>query len=132
VPPPAVPDAFTIAGDPPELLTPGTSAPLDLSLTNRESFDIAISDLTATVASVSAPRSDPSHPCGVADFSAKGFSGPAGFTLPASSTVSLGELGFASSEWPRIAMLERSTNQDGCKQASLSLSFSGSATEAMP
>lgn len=126
------PDAFTIAGALPNLLTPGTAAPLDLTLVNRESVDLSISSLSVQVAGAGGPQTDPTHPCSASDFSIVQFSGAPGFTLPASSTTSLSELGFTPAQWPEVSMLNLPVNQDGCKQASLSLSFSGAATEATP
>jgi hypothetical protein len=126
------PDAFTIAGVLPHPLTPGAAAPLDLTLVNQESIDLSISGLSVQVASISGPQTDPTHPCSASDFSVEQFSETPGFTLPASSTVSLSELGFTPTEWPEVSMLNLPVNQDGCKQASLSLSFSGTATEATP
>jgi len=126
------PDAFTIAGGLPDPLTPGTAAPLDLTLANQESVDLSISSLSVQVAGISGPQTDPTHPCSASDFSVVQFSGAPGFTLPASSTASLSELGFTPAQWPEVSMLNLPVNQDGCKQASLSLSFSGAATEATP
>lgn len=131
-PPLSAPEAFTIAGAPGSQLRPGASRPLDLTLTNLESFDLSISSLAVEVASVSAPDSDPGHTCGSADFSVQQFSGATGFTLPAMSTASLGALGFAASELPQVTMLNLPTNQDGCKAASFSLGFTGTATEVTP
>jgi hypothetical protein len=133
VPPvPAPPDAFTIAGALPHLLTPGTGEPLNLTLTNLESTDLAIADLNVRVASVSGPQRSSTHTCEPDDFSVEQFSGTPGFTLPAASSADLGELGFEPSEWPTVSMLDRPVNQDGCKGASLSLSFTGTADEATP
>ncbi len=131
-PSPLPPDAFAISGELPESLTPGTGASLDLTLANRESTDLSISSLSVQVASVSGPQSNLAHPCSANDFSVEQFSGAPGFTLAASSTASLSELGFVPAEWPRVSMLNLAVNQDGCKLASLSLSFSGSATEVAP
>ena len=131
-PPVTTPDAFTIAGELPNPLTPGSAAPLDLILTNRESTDLAISSLEVQVAEVSGPQSDSTHPCSADDFLIAQFSGAPAAVLPGSSTASLSELGFAPAEWPQVSMLNLPVNQDGCKQASLSLSFSGSATEVAP
>jgi hypothetical protein len=131
-PVPAPPDAFTIAGALPHLLTPGTGEPLDLTLTNLESTDLTIANLNVQVASVSGPQSSSTHTCDPDDFSVEQFSGTPGFTLPAASSADLGELGFAPSEWPTVSMLDRPVNQDGCKGASLSLSFTGTADEATP
>jgi hypothetical protein len=131
-PPVTVPDAFTIAGALADPLTPGTGAPLDLTLANQEGTDLSISVLSVQVASVSGPHADATHPCSANDFSVEQFSGASGFTLPASSTFSLSELGFAPAEWPQVSMLNLLANQDGCKQASLTLAFAGTATEEAP
>ncbi|MET0557520.1 MAG: hypothetical protein ABW065_02445 [Solirubrobacterales bacterium] len=132
--PPTVraPEAFTIAGSLTEPLAPGSGEPLDLTLTNRESSDLAISSLVVTVADVTAPRSDPTHSCDVEDFSVEQFSGGTGFTLPALGTASLGALGFSASELPQISMLNLPVNQNGCKGAALTLAFAGTATEVTP
>jgi len=126
------PEAFTVAGALGSPLTPGTGQPLDLTLTNLESTDLSISSLGVEVASVSAPQSDLSHTCGTGDFSVEQFSGAMGFTLPAMSTVSLRALGFAASELPEVSMLNLPVNQDGCRAASFSLVFAGTATEVTP
>ncbi|HEX3172802.1 MAG TPA: hypothetical protein VHQ43_01115 [Solirubrobacterales bacterium] len=126
------PKAFTIDGALPNPLTPGTAASLDLTLVNRESADLSISSLNVQVASVNGPQSDLAHPCSANDFSVEQFSGAPGFTLAASSTASLDELGFTPEEWPEVTMLNLPVNQDGCKQASLTLAFVGAATEGTP
>jgi hypothetical protein len=131
-PPVFAPDAFTIAGDLPDLLTPGSGGPLDLTLTNLESSDLLIASLSVRVAGVSGPEGDVAHGCDPDDFSIEQFSGTPGFTLPASSSADLSELGFEPGDWPAISMLNLPVNQDGCKEASLSLSFSGTATEVTP
>lgn len=126
------PEAFAIAGTLTAPLVPGSGQPLDLTLTNHESSDLAISSLLVRVADVDAPRSDPGHTCDAGDFAVEQFSGASGFTLPALSTVRLGALGFTASELPQISMLNMPVNQDGCKAASLSLAFAGAATEVTP
>ena len=124
----STPSAFTISGSLPGLLTPGAEAPLDLLLSNRQGSEITISSLSVQVGAVAGPQSDPTHPCSANDFSVEQFSGATGFTLPASTSSSLSELGFAAADWPEVSMLNLPVNQDGCKQASLTLSFSGTAT----
>jgi hypothetical protein len=123
------PEAFTIAGALPGLLIPGSEAPLDLSLTNREDADLSISALTVRVAVVSAPRSDALHPCSPADFSVAQLSGTQGLTLPTSETATLTELGVSAAQLPRITMVDSAANQNGCKSASLQLAFTGTATK---
>lgn len=126
------PEAFRIAGALGAPLTPGTGQPLDLTLINLENTDLVISSLVVEVASVDAPESDLHHACGTDDFAVEQFSGATGFTLPALTTVSLGALGFTTSEWPQVSMLDLPVNQDGCKAASFSLAFAGTATEVAP
>lgn len=58
------------------------------------------------------------------------FSGAYGLRIPAHSTRRLSSLGVAPARWPRVAMLDRAVNQDGCKHATLDLRFDGMATEA--
>jgi hypothetical protein len=122
---------FTISGDLPSSspLEPGLSVPFDLSLTNPGPVEIAISGLEVSVGDISAPNAAATFPCTAADFSVSQFSGGYGFTLPATSTRSLSELGFAGSQLPQVEMWNRPVNQNGCKGASLQFDFSGTATE---
>jgi hypothetical protein len=128
--PVVAPGAFTIAGTLPNLLTPGTGEPLDLTLTNLQSTDLSVASLNVEVAGAGGPRIDSAHSCGSEDLSVEQFSGAPGFILPASSSADLGELGFEASEWPTVSMLDRPVNQDGCQGASIALSFTGTAREA--
>jgi hypothetical protein len=119
---------FTISGDLPMQLAPGLSAPVDLALTNPGASEIVISDLRVTLASVAAPNSDAGHPCTVGDFSVSQFSGGYGFKLGTFSTRSLSQLGFPAQLWPRVGMLDRPLNQDGCKGAQLRLIYGGTSS----
>jgi hypothetical protein len=133
VSPPAGPPethAFTIDGSVAVPLAPGVHAPLDLILTNSELFAIKVIDLAVRVSAVHAPQADAAHPCAIGDFAVRDFSGAYGFALPASGTTSLSALGFTAAELPDVAMLERPLDQDGCKLATLTLTFDGVATEA--
>lgn len=49
------------------------------------------------------------------------FSGAIPLVIPETSTTTLNELGIAASQWSFVAMIRRSTNQNGCKSASLAL-----------
>jgi hypothetical protein len=125
----AQPGAFAIDGTLGNVLAPGVGSPLDLRLTNRQGVALKITQLGVRVGSVRAPRADAAHPCTVADFVVLPFSGPYGFVLPASGSWSLSALGIPAAHWPHVAMTNRPANQDGCKSAALTLSFSGLATE---
>jgi hypothetical protein len=124
---PTQPAAFTISGSLPGALIPGTATPLDLTLSNPGP-STRISSLGVAVRGVIAPQADATHPCTVDDFSVTQFSGTYGFTLPSSSTRSLSQLGFPAERWPVVAMLNRPVNQDGCKGASVDLSYTGTST----
>jgi hypothetical protein len=118
---------FTIAGSTTALLVPGGAAVIDLRLTNPRGPALRVSYLAVGITGVRAPLADATHPCTVRDFGVTQFSGRYGFTVPGSSTRSLAQLGFAQAQWPRVLMLDRPVNQDGCKQATLELSFAGAS-----
>jgi hypothetical protein len=118
---------FTIAGSPTALLAPGGAAGIDLRVTNPGGRAVRVSSLVVGVKGVRAPLASPTRPCTVADFAVAQFSGGYGFSVPGSSTRSLGQLGFAVVLWPRVLMLDRPVNQDGCQHATVLLSFSGVA-----
>jgi hypothetical protein len=119
---------FAIAGNLPTPLEPGFGAPLDLALTNPGTTEIAVSGLQVAVSSIVAPRASASYPCISDDFSVTQFSGAYGFTIPASSTRTLSELGFSEAQLPQVAMPNRPVNQNGCKGASVQFDFTGTAT----
>jgi hypothetical protein len=119
---------FTIGGTAAGLLTPGGAARIDLRLTNPNGVPLKIESLFVRILRVRASGADASHPCTVGDFAVARFSGAYRFKLPASRTTSLSKLGFPPRQWPAVLMLDRPVNQDGCKRASLVLSYSGVAT----
>jgi hypothetical protein len=125
----AQPGAFTIDGTPAYALAPGVGAPLNLRLTNRQGVPLKITQLGVRISSVRAPRADALHPCAADDFAVLAFSGPYGFALPASGSWSLSALGIPVAQWPHLVMANRAANQDGCKGAALTLSYSGLSTE---
>jgi hypothetical protein len=126
------PTSFTIGGDVPHPLEPGMAVPLDLVLTNPGAAAITISHLDVSVGSVSAPWARATFPCGLHDFSVTQFSGSYGFTLGPSSTRSLSQLGVSTQQLPRVAMLDRPVNQNGCKGASLRFVFVGASAGGTP
>jgi hypothetical protein len=118
---------FTISGTAPSSLYPGgASSSINLSLTNPNSVSLFVTSISVTVQSVTAPNATAGHPCGVADFAAAQFSGTYPFTLPP-GTSTLSQLGIAQSQWPTIRMPDTSLNQDGCKSATVTLGYAGSA-----
>ena len=121
--------SFTIAGDTHRPMAPGVKVPLNLWLTNDNDFAITATHLEVAVRSVSAPRADGDHPCTVDDFEVKQPSRGLEIRLTGNTTSSLRSHGVRRGQWPHVGMLNRSVNQDGCKGASLSLSYRASGMQ---
>ncbi len=85
---------------------------------------VQVNNLTVTIASVTAPNATLSHPCGTVDFAVTQFSGAYPFYIP-QGTSSLSSLGFASTTWPTVRLINRPVNQDGCKGATVNLTYTG-------
>ena len=124
---------FTISGNLVGLLVPGSMLPLELSLTNPNKKSLSVTNLSVTVQSVTRTSlAIAQHqPCLIGDYAVVQYSGPYPLVVPGSSTkpLTLSQLGVASSnQWPQIKFLNTTSNQDGCKGATLSLSYSGSGT----
>jgi hypothetical protein len=98
-------------------LVPGASVPLNLQITNPNptSITIAIGDLTVAAHSA----------CGDANFATT--SNLVMLTIAGNSTVSLSSL-TASTNWPKLQMVETGHNQNACRNTSVSLTYSGIAT----
>jgi hypothetical protein len=120
--------SFTIDGDTTEAMSPGLMVEIDLHLTNAHSQGMLVSHLAVAVESVTAPGADRTHPCSVADFTVVQPAGDLRANVPAGTTSSFSDLGVAEDRWPRVGMLDRSVNQDGCKGALVTLAYSGSGT----
>jgi hypothetical protein len=118
---------FTIVGNAGSPLEPGVGAPIDLQIINPNSSPLVLTGLTAGVRTLTAPAATASLPCTLADFSVQQYSGSLALTVPASSTRSLAQLGVPVAQWPQISIIDRPTNQDGCKGASLTLAYGGAA-----
>jgi hypothetical protein len=123
-------ERFSIAGDLGGVLAPGVDAPINLAISNPNPFALSIAALMVTVSGASGPNVDESHSCTPEDFLVTQYSGAYGFTVPASSTRTLAELGIPAGTWPRVLMVNRDVNQDGCKEATLDLTYDGSAVQA--
>lgn len=117
------PAPFMISGDISGEITPGAMVPLDLSLENLNDFDLIIEGIIGNVQDVDAPRVDPAHPCSVADFEVRQVPESASLSLHGNRTQDLSGPGLARDRWPAVGMLNRLVNQDGCKQAVLTLGY---------
>ena len=119
---------FAISGDLVGLLAPGLSRPLNLTLTNPNNQNIAISNLTVTIKSVTKAAHAPAGACSTSDYAVTQYSGPYPLSAPANGSATLSSLGVASSKWPQVRMLDTALNQDGCKGATVTLAYSGSGS----
>jgi hypothetical protein len=122
--------SFTISGGVDGMLAPGVSQPIYLAITNPYNFDISVTNVTVAVQSVSAPNADAAHPCTPSDYSVTQFSGAYPMKVKSSRTSTLSGLGLPQSQLPRVGMINRPINQDGCKGADISLKYSGMVKRA--
>ena len=119
---------FTVSGDLNGALAPGVTLPLPLSVANPNKKPVSVTNLSVGVQGVTRTAWATSHglACGPNDYAVTQYSGPYPLSVPGTSTQSLGQLGVPSSQWPRVTLLNRPTNQDGCKGATVTLTYSGS------
>jgi hypothetical protein len=114
--------SFSISGSAVDLLYPGAPAQaIALKLTNPNSRAIFVTDVQVTVASSNG--ADCSAATNVA-VTQSDVSATNPVRIPAGASVTLPAQGVAA---PKIRMLNLSTNQDACKNATFSLSYDGSA-----
>lgn len=106
---------FGIEGGPSGSLYPGAAAQsFPLTIVNPNASAITVTSLSVSVKSTSAAG------CSTSWFA---LTQPAqSFTVPGKGSATL-----TGSQAPTIAMIDTATNQDACKEAKLTLSYSGSA-----
>jgi len=111
---------FTVTGDAPTLY-PGTWKKIPVSIINPNNFTIYITSLNVEVSASPATCA--------ASTNIETLASPASasntFAVPANSPGTLVPAAFQ----PQIRLKDLSTNQDPCKRASFSLSYSGTATK---
>lgn len=118
---------FALSGNVPGTLSPGTSAALDLQITNPHNKALSLANISVAVAGVTRATEALARnlPCTPADFAVTQYRGPYPLAVPA-GTSTLSQLGVAASALPQVGMLDTTANQDGCKGATLQLTYSGS------
>ena len=117
---------FTISGGPTGLLAPGSAVPINLQLTNPGNSSLNVTGLTVSVTGITrtAQAVANNRPCNPSDYTVVQFSGTYPISAPPGNS-SLSGSGIPAAQWPQIKMLNSSLNQDGCKGATLQLSYSG-------
>lgn len=117
---------LSVSGDAISVLSPGTTSPIHISITNQNDHSVIIDRLSVTIQVESAPSATSALPCSVDDFSIGQFSGSFPLVIPARSMTSLADLGIPQTDWPAVGMVQGLSNQNGCQLASLSLGFAAS------
>jgi hypothetical protein len=121
--------AVEITGRAMRAMSPGTDASVNLQLTNRNAFAMSTRHLVVEIQKVTAPRSGPRRPCTSKDFTVAQAAPGLEIILPARGSTTLQDRRVRRSAWPRIAMVDARTNQDGCQQAVLVLHYTASGTK---
>ena len=124
----AAADRLVISGSVTSTLTPTSTAPVLLVLTNGSDVPLGITGLTVQVADITAHGGGEAA-CDPSQFVTRQFAGRYGFHLAAGTTSSLAELGFVPAHWPQVTMRDLPTNQDGCKDVVILLRVIGTALE---
>ena len=117
---------FGVTGSLSGLLAPGVSQAVELQISNPENKSIAVTNLTVAIAQVvRTPAAVAANlPCSSADYQITQYTGTYPFTAPTGPS-SLTSLGVPQSKWPQVRMLDTLQLQDGCKGATLQLTYSG-------
>jgi hypothetical protein len=113
-----------ISGTTKKRLRPGGSSRINLGFANNGSKAVTFRHVRVTITGIKAPQADTDHPCSRAAFRVRPMRAGT-FLLSGDGFTSLASLGVPASQWPRIAMLNRPVNQDGCKGARLTLGYLG-------
>lgn len=116
-------DSFVITGDLTQPIVPGSITPLDLTFNNPHQAAMTVVSIEVSIGSVSAPNATASLPCTLDDFTVEQVRTNLEFVVAANSTVSLDDLSIPVESWPAVGMLNKASNQDGCKGASLTLAY---------
>lgn len=114
---------FTVTGAAAGPLAPGVEQPLDLRITNPYPFPIRVEEVRIEIE----PRTSTTCAAGDNLRISKGFSGT--ITVPANGTIAMSGL-VAAAQRPAITMLDLPSNQDECKNTTISLRFAGTASAA--
>jgi hypothetical protein len=113
---------FTVTGSVSGPLAPGLSRPLAITVTNPNNVAIEVTSLTVSVAAASS-KAGCEGPANL-QLSQPNISSSNPLAIPANGQVALPAGALTA---PTVRMLDLSTNQDACKNASFTFNYSGSA-----
>ncbi|UXM91524.1 hypothetical protein [Paenarthrobacter sp. JL.01a] len=117
---------FGVSGAVNGSLAPGVSRSLELQISNPEKKSIAVTNLSVSISQVVRTQAAiaANLPCTTADYKLTQYSGAYPLTVEPGNR-GLSALGVPESSWPRITMLDTPKLQDGCKGATIQLTYSG-------
>ncbi len=117
---------FSISGNLYPHLSPGATAPLNLTINNPTNKDLALTSLSVAITAINRTPAAVAAglPCTAADYVVTNYSGPYPLTAKV-GTWTLEKLLVDEAHWPKIAMLDTTSNQDGCKGATVQFAYSG-------
>jgi hypothetical protein len=124
--PPEPSGAFTISGSLPTLLSPGAGGPLPLTVSNPFGFDLRVTALAVTVGPGSS-QTGCDGPANLQVTQSNAAGGSVSIVVPAHGSVTLPAQGATA---PQVSMLDLASNQDACKNAVFTFSYSGTGTRA--
>ena len=117
---PAVdPQDYALDGDARTALLPGTSSPIDLRITNPNPVAITVVSNSTTVTTRTG-ACDPSNFAMVHELGTP-------VEVPPRSTRTLSQLGVPQDDWPTVAMIETTSDQDACQDLQITLHYQGEA-----
>jgi hypothetical protein len=116
---------FGFSGDLGAPLSPGATVPLNLSISNPNDESLSLNGLSVSITGISRTQAAVAAelPCTPGDYAISNYGGPYPLTIPMGHS-SLQSLEIPPALWPKIAMLDTTLNQDGCKGATLQLAYS--------
>jgi hypothetical protein len=113
---------FTISGTPSGSLRPGATLPVDLLITNPNLSDLRVTSLSVAISGTGLSA------CGVSNFAITPYRGNYPLIVPAKQSRTLQSLGVTPAKYPHITLVNLTTNQDACKGATVTLSYSGTGS----
>jgi uncharacterized membrane protein len=112
-----------ISGYASSTLYPGTTSDIDLTLTNPNNFTIRVTTL-----GVSVEEQTTNAGCsGTQNFTTSALVGTV--DVPANTTAKLSQLGVPQARLPKVTFVNKPVNQDACKNATVTLQYTGTAVK---
>lgn len=103
-------------------VSPGISARIGLQFLGTSSRPVVFQRVRVRIVEIVAPNAESTLGCSRADFRIRQMP-PQSLEVRGDKVTFLGDLGVRRRDWPRLVMVNRAVNQDGCKGAQITLGF---------